>query len=248
MLNNKVVIITGGGSGIGFAAAQMFAAKGAHVLITGRRKEVLEEITASHPQIKGFVADASNPESAALTVAAAIKRWGRLDILVNNAGAGVIMPLEQVNAQSISDVFAVNVTGPTLLASAAIPHLEKTKGLIINMSSTFGSKAGANLSLYGSSKAAMEYMTRAWALELAPKGIRVNAIASGPVETPFLRDRMGLTEEQIEAVKEHERQSIPLGRRGEPKDVAAWIVNLANPDMSWVTGQVIGVDGGLVIT
>ncbi|MCM3628310.1 SDR family oxidoreductase [Paenibacillus glycanilyticus] len=248
MLNNKVVIITGGGSGIGLAAARMFAAKGANVLITGRRMEVLEEITANHPSIKGFVADAGNPESAALTVEAAMKQWGRIDIIVNNAGAGAIMPLEDVNAQSILDIFTVNVTGPTLLAAAAIPHLEKTKGLIINMSSTYGSKAGANLSLYGSSKAAIEYMTRSWALELAPKGIRVNAIASGPVETAFLRDRMGLTPEQIDAVKEHERQSIPLGRRGEPNDVAAWMVSLANPEMSWVTGQVIGVDGGLMVT
>lgn len=247
ILNDKVVIITGGGSGIGFAAAQRFAAKGAKVLITGRRKEVLEEITQNHPAIHGFVADASNPESAALTVAAAIERWGRLDVVVNNAGAGAIMPLEEANAQSVSDIFAVNVTGPTLLASAAIPHLAKTNGLIINMSSTYGSKAGANLSLYASSKAAIEHMTRCWALELAPKGIRVNAIASGPVETSFLRERMGLSAEQIDAVKEHERRSIPLGRRGEPNDVAAWIVNMAEPDMNWVTGQVIAVDGGLLI-
>ncbi|ACT01791.1 SDR family NAD(P)-dependent oxidoreductase [Paenibacillus sp. JDR-2] len=248
MLENKVVIITGGGAGIGLAAAQMFAAKGAKVLITGRRMEVLEQITAIHPNIQGFVADSSDPDSGANTVAAAIHLWGRVDIVVNNAGAGGITPLEHVSAQAITDIFAVNVMGPTLLAAAAIPHLEKTKGLIINMSSTYGSKAGANLSLYGSSKAAMEYMTRSWALELAPKGIRVNAIASGPVETSFLRERMGLTPEQAEAVKEHERQSIPLGRRGEPNDVAAWIVTLAEPGMDWVTGQVIAVDGGLNIT
>ncbi|TCM96490.1 NAD(P)-dependent dehydrogenase (short-subunit alcohol dehydrogenase family) [Paenibacillus sp. BK033] len=248
MLDNKVVIITGGGSGIGFAAAQMFAAKGAKVLITGRRAEVLEEITAKHPNIRGFVADSSDPDSAAGTVAAAIGLWGRLDIIVNNAGAGGIMPLEHVNAQAITDIFAVNVVGPTLLAAAAIPYLEKTNGLILNMSSTYGSKAGANLSLYGSSKAAMEYMTRSWALELAPKGIRVNAIASGPVETSFLQERMGLTPEQAEAVKEHERKSIPLGRRGEPKDVAAWIVTLSEPGMDWITGQVIAIDGGLNVT
>ncbi|MCK9861220.1 glucose 1-dehydrogenase [Paenibacillus sp. ATY16] len=248
MLNDKVVIITGGGAGIGFAAAQMFAAKGAKVLITGRRAEVLEEITAKHPNIKGVVADASDPDSAADTVSAAIDLWGRIDIIINNAGAGGIMPLEHVSAQAITDIFAVNVLAPTLLAAAAIPHLEKTKGLIINMSSTFGSKAGANLSLYGSSKAAMEYMTQSWALELAPKGIRVNAIASGPVETSFLEERMGLTPEQAEAVKEHERRSIPLGRRGEPADVAAWIVSLAKPGMDWITGQVIAVDGGLNIT
>lgn len=91
-------------------------------------------------------------------------------------------------------------------------------------------------------------MTRCWALELAPKGIRVNAIASGPVETAFLRDRMGLSDDQINEVKEKERKMIPLGRRGVTDDVASWVVNLADRDSGWITGQIIGVDGGLVIS
>jgi NAD(P)-dependent dehydrogenase (short-subunit alcohol dehydrogenase family) len=248
MLKDKVAIITGGGGGIGLAAARMFSAKGAKVLITGRQIGPLEEIAASYPNIKAFVADVSDPESANKTVAAALEHWGRLDIVVNNAGGGVIQPLADVSAKSISDIFAVNVTGPTLLAAAAIPHLEKTKGAIINMSSTYGSKAAAGLSLYASSKAAVEHLTRCWALELAPKGIRVNAIASGPVETAFLRDRMGLSDEQINEVKEQERKMIPLGRRGVTDDVASWVVNLADRDSGWITGQIIGVDGGLVIS
>ncbi|WP_227013493.1 SDR family NAD(P)-dependent oxidoreductase [Paenibacillus psychroresistens] len=248
MFKDKVAIITGGGAGIGLATAQLLAAKGVKVLITGRRKGALEEAAASNPNIRGFEADASDPEAAALTVKAALELWGRLDILVNNAGGGVIQPLADINAKSIFDIFAVNVAGPTLLAAAAIPHLEETKGTIINMSSTYGSKAAAGLSLYAASKAAVEHLTRCWALELAPKGIRVNAIASGPVETAFLRDRMGLSEEQITAVKEQEREAIPLGRRGEPDDVARWIVNLADSEASWITGQIIAVDGGLVIS
>ncbi|MBW7457797.1 SDR family oxidoreductase, partial [Paenibacillus sepulcri] len=189
MLEDKVVIITGGGAGIGLAAAKLFAANGARVLITGRRKAALEEISAGNPGIKGFAADASDPDSAARTVAAAIEHWGRLDVIVNNAGGGNLQPLIQANAKSISDIFNVNVAGPTLLAAAAIPYLEKTKGTIINLSSTYGSKAAAELSLYAASKAALEHLTRCWALELAPKGIRVNAVASGPVETDFLRER-----------------------------------------------------------
>lgn len=244
--NDKVVIITGGGSGIGLAAARQFAARGGNVLITGRRKEVLDEISANNPGIQGFVADAADPEAAPRTIEAAIKRWGRLDILVNNAGGGAIRPLAETNAQTVEEIFAVNVTGPVLLAAAAVPHLAKSKGTIINMSSTFGSKAAAGLSLYGSSKAAVEHLTRCWALELAPQGIRVNAIAPGPVESDFLRDRMKLSDEQIAAVKDQERQSIPLGRRGVPDDVASWILNLADPDATWITGQVIAVDGGLV--
>ncbi|TFE26953.1 SDR family NAD(P)-dependent oxidoreductase [Cohnella luojiensis] len=245
MFKDKVAIITGGGGGIGLATAQMLAGKGANVLITGRNKATLEESAATHPNIKAFVADASDPESAAKTVAAALGHWGRIDIIVNNAGGGVIQPLESADAKSVNDIFAINVTAPTLLASAALPSLEATKGTIINISSTYGSKAGAGLSLYGASKAAVEHLTRCWALELAPKGIRVNSIASGPVETAFLKDRMGLSDEQIDAVKEQERNAIPLGRRGVPDDVATWIVNLA--ESGWITGQIIAVDGGLVI-
>lgn len=128
MLKDKVAIITGGGGGIGLAAARMFSAKGAKVLITGRQIGPLEEIAASDPNIKSFVADVSDPESANKTVAAALEYWGRIDIVVNNAGSGVIQPLADVSAKSISDIFTVNVTGPTLLAAAAIPHLEQTKG------------------------------------------------------------------------------------------------------------------------
>jgi NAD(P)-dependent dehydrogenase (short-subunit alcohol dehydrogenase family) len=114
------------------------------------------------------------------------------------------------------------------------------------MSSTFGSKVASGLSLYGSSKAAIEYLTRAWAIELAPFGIRVNAIAPGPVETNFLRERMRLSDDEIRTVKDQELRKIPLGRRGDPKDVAPWIVALAEPATTWVTGQILAVDGGLV--
>ncbi|MBZ9653142.1 SDR family NAD(P)-dependent oxidoreductase [Phyllobacterium lublinensis] len=242
----KTVLITGGGSGIGLAAAKQFAAHGAKVLITGRRKEVLEEISVNNPNIHGHVADAGDPETAHRTIEAVLDRWGRLDILINNAGNGAIQPLVGTSAQSVADIFAVNVTGPVLLTAAAVPHLAETKGAIVNMSSTFGSKAAAGLSLYASSKAAVEHLTRCWALELAPQGIRVNAIAPGPVETEFLRERMKLSDEQIAAVKDQERQSIPLGRRGVPDDVAQWILNVADPRATWITGQVIAVDGGLV--
>ncbi|AKG35820.1 SDR family NAD(P)-dependent oxidoreductase [Paenibacillus durus] len=245
---DKVVIITGGGSGIGLAAARKFIDHGANVLITGRRKAQLDSVTAGSSNLQGLVADSSDPEAATRTVAAAMDYWGRIDIVVNNAGSGVIQPLVETNAKSISDIFAVNVAGPTLLASAAIPQLAKTGGSIVNLSSTYGSKAAADLSLYAASKAALEHLTRCWALELAPKGIRVNAVASGPVETEFLRERMGLSDKEITAVKEQERRAIPLGRRGVPNDVARWILNLADPEANWITGQIIAIDGGLVIT
>jgi NAD(P)-dependent dehydrogenase (short-subunit alcohol dehydrogenase family) len=244
-LHETVVIITGGSSGIGRATALSFAAAGARVLITGRSPERLNDAANDQPNIRTLVADTALANDASRTVSTAIDLWGRLDVLVNNAGAGAIMPLSESTEKRINNIFAVNVLGPSLLAKEALKHLEATEGTIINISSTYGSKAGAALSHYGASKAALEYLTRAWALELAPKGIRVNAVAVGPTETGALEGMMGLSFEQAEAIKQQEIASIPLGRRGTPEDIVRWIVALADPGASWMTGQVMPVDGGL---
>jgi NAD(P)-dependent dehydrogenase (short-subunit alcohol dehydrogenase family) len=248
LFKDKVVLITGGGAGIGRAAALGFADAGARVVITGRRAEPLQALAASRDHLDFVLADAANPEDAQRTIDTVIERWGRLDVLVNNAGAGAILPLEAATEASIINIFAVNVFGPSLLTTAALPYLETSRGTIVNISSTFGQKAAPALSHYAASKAALEHMTRCWALELAGRGIRVNAIAAGPTETEFLKERMGLSEKDVEAVKAQERSQIPLGRRGSPDDVAAWIVELASASGSWITGQVITVDGGLNIT
>jgi len=246
-LNNKVILITGGAAGIGRAAALQFADAGAHVVITGRREAPLVDLTRTHPQITYLVADVANPEDAVRTVAAIIERHGKLDVLINNAGAGAILSLADASAQQIRDIFDVNIVGPSLLASAALPYLQASRGLIVNLSSTFGQKAGAMLSHYAASKAALEHLTRCWALELAPRGIRVNAVAAGPTETAFLTERMGLSAEQADAVKADEATRIPLGRRAEPDDVARAVVALAGAMGNWITGQVLTVDGGLTI-
>lgn len=248
MSQSRVVLITGGGAGIGRAAAFQFAEEGAQVIVTGRREAPLRSFAEAHERIGFLLADAAAEEDAQRTVASVLERFGRLDVLVNNAGAGAILPLESAGAKEIRDIFAVNVVGPSLLASAALPALKKARGAIVNVSSTFGHKAAAALSHYAGSKAALEHMTRCWALELAPFGIRVNAIAAGPTETDFLVERMRLSDEQAEAVRREERQRIPLGRRGEPTEVAAWIVRVASSEGAWMTGQVITVDGGLDAT
>ena len=245
MQNEKVIIITGGSSGIGRAAALRFANQGDKVLITGRRAVPLEQTTAEHENIVGVIADTASAEDARRTVDEAIDKWGRLDALINNAGAGAILPLTDAAADRIADIFSVNVVGPSLLARAALPHLKSTRGTIINISSTFGHRPMAGLSHYAASKAALEHLTRCWALELAPLGIRVNAVAAGPTESGALTGMMGLSAEQAEAVKEDERARIPLGRRGVPDDIAEWIVQLAGPASQWLTGQVLAVDGGL---
>jgi len=244
-LKDKVVIVTGGTSGIGRAAARSFAERGAKVIITGRRAGPLKEAMNDHPNIAGLTADVSVPADAARTINETLNAWGRVDILVNNAGAGAILPMADATAEKIASIFAVNVLGPSLLSAAALPYLAATKGAIVNVSSTLGHKPTAGLSHYAASKAALDHLTRCWALELAPQGVRVNAVAAGPTETGALTGMMGLSPEQAEAVKERERERIPLKRRGNPEEVARWIVSLADPASEWVTGQVITVDGGL---
>lgn len=245
MHDQRVVIVTGGSSGIGRATALRFAAQGDKVVITGRRPAPIQATAAEHANIVGVVADAASPTDAGRTVAETLDRWGRLDALINNAGAGAILPLAEATAERITEILSVNVVGPSLLAAAALPHLQSTRGTIINVSSTFGHKPGALLSHYAASKAALEHLTRCWALELAPVGIRVNAVAAGPTESGALTGMMGLSPEQAASLKEQERAQIPLGRRGIPDDIANWIVRLADPEAGWTTGQVIAVDGGL---
>jgi NAD(P)-dependent dehydrogenase (short-subunit alcohol dehydrogenase family) len=245
-MEGKVAIITGGSFGIGRASALALTAQGFKVLITGRRADRLDMVAAAHNEIETLVADSAVPASAGQIVAAAIERWGRIDVLVNNAGAGAIATLEEVRIEQIENMLALNVTAPSLVAQAALPYLRQSKGVIINVSSTFGHKPAAGLSHYGASKAALEYLTRSWALELAPE-VRVNAIAPGPTESGAITEMMGLSGEQAQAVKAQEAQTIPLKRRGAPEDIGAWIAWLAGPASQWVTGQVIAVDGGLAI-
>jgi len=243
-MKDKIVIITGGSNGIGKAAALELANKGAKVLITGRGASALEEVSNLHENITPLVADSSDPESAELIINTVLSKWGRLDVLVNNAGAGAPVNLKDATEKSIIDVFAVTVVGSSLLTKACLPYLHESKGAIINVSSTMGNMPAAGLSHYGASKAALNYMTKSWALELAPD-IRVNAVAPGPTDSGALTGMMGLSDEMAEHVKQQEIGMIPLGRRGIPEDISLWITLLADSSTSWVTGQVIGVDGGL---
>ena len=247
-LNDQLVIVVGGSSGIGRAAALSFADHGAKVVITWRRAVPLEEMATHHPNTVSLIADAATSRDTVRTIAKAVDTWGRLVALVNNAGAGATLPLADATADRITNIFAVSVLGPSLLASAALPYLTANRGAIINVSSTFGHKPAAGLLHYASSKAALEHLTRCWALELAPHGARVNAVAAGSTESGALTGMMGLSAEQAEAIKDQERQHIPLKRRGNPDEVARWIVRLADAASKWVTGQVIAVDGGLGLT
>jgi NAD(P)-dependent dehydrogenase (short-subunit alcohol dehydrogenase family) len=236
-----VALVTGGGSGIGQETAVALAVAGAEVVIAGRRADALERTAAKQSSIRTVSGDVVS--DAKRIVEAAVASAGRLDVLVNNAGAVRLTPLGQTEFEIAEALWRTNVLGPTLLVEFALAHLEQTRGAIVNVSSTFGHKPAPTISQYGASKAALEHLTRSWALELAERGIRVNAVAPGPTESEAL-ERAGLTADDIEAVKEKERRKIPLRRRGEPADVARWIVALADPAATWITGEVIGVDGG----
>jgi NAD(P)-dependent dehydrogenase (short-subunit alcohol dehydrogenase family) len=242
-LEGMVALVTGGGSGIGQASAVALVERGAEVVVAGRRADALARTAAAHASIRAVTGDVSEVSDAERIVHAAVAISGRLDVLVNNAGAVRLTPLGQTELNVAWALWATNVLGPTMLAQFALTHLEQTRGAIVNVSSTFGHKPAPTISQYGASKAALEQLTRSWALELAERGIRVNAVAPGPTESEAL-EHAGLPPDAIEAVKEDERRQIPLGRRGEPADVARWIAALADPTATWITGQVIGVDGG----
>ncbi len=246
-VTDRVAIVTGAGSGIGRATAIAMARAGTRVLGVGRRHEALQATAAHHPGIATHPADLRAPDAPAEVVRAAMQRWGRIDVLVNNAGATGMMPLAETDADRIAALFALNVTAPSLLAAAALPHLRGRGGTIVNVSSTYGHRPLPGAAHYAASKAAIEQLTRCWALELASEGVRVNAVAPGPTESEAL-SAAGLTEADAARIKEAEAARIPLGRRGEPDEVAQWVLRLADPGTTWLTGQVLTLDGGLELT
>ncbi|WP_247663619.1 SDR family NAD(P)-dependent oxidoreductase [Micromonospora sp. U21] len=240
----KVAIVTGAGSGIGAATALEFASSGIRVLGVGRREEALRRTAKQHSLIDYVTADLHEPTAPDEVVRTAVERWGRLDVVVNNAGTYLQAPLQEVSDDAVSDLITIHIVAPTRLTRAALPLLKASRGSVVNISSTYGHRPIPGSSHYGAVKAALEHLTQSWALELAPDGIRVNAVAPGPTESEVIT-AAGFTAAEKEAIAAAQIEMIPLRRRGTPEDIARWIVHLAGPDADWVTGQILTVDGGL---
>jgi NAD(P)-dependent dehydrogenase (short-subunit alcohol dehydrogenase family) len=240
----KVAIVTGGSSGIGKATAQSLRAQGAHVLITGRDAARLDAI---EDNIETLQIDSGDPTSGAKIVEVAQGLWGRVDLIVNNAGAGHPMPMGSYETDAIAQMSMVNIISPSLLIKASCDALRESKGAIVNIGSAVSRNSVPMLAHYAATKAALEHLTRSWAAELAEAGVRVNAVAPGPVKSGALTGMMGLPEEMAQQIEAQEKSEIPLGRRGLPQDIVPWILRLGSSDNQWLTGQVLTIDGGWTI-
>ncbi|MFI6346462.1 SDR family NAD(P)-dependent oxidoreductase [Streptomyces sp. NPDC050560] len=244
---SRHAVVTGGGAGLGRATALALAERGAaSVIVTGRREEPLRAVADLHPAIRPVVADVRDEAGAAAVVAAVTAGSGRLDVVVHNAGVWRSTPVDGLDDTAVREVVDTNVVGPLTLTPRLLPLLNEGASIVF-VSSVMGHLPGPGQAVYSASKAAVDSLTRSWASELAPRRIRVNAVAPGSVETEGLiatARAAGWSDEKIEAVRASKARTFPLGRYGTPDDVTAWITHLAATTSSWVTGQVITVDGG----
>ncbi|MBI5559531.1 MAG: SDR family oxidoreductase [Deltaproteobacteria bacterium] len=241
-MTKKTVLVTGGNSGIGFATARLFHERGYNVTISGRDRERIEQ-AAGALSVNPFIADMGSPEDLK-NLASSFRETG-LDVLVNNAAIAQFIPLAACTPQDYDSFFNINLRGPLLLIQEMLPALEKKRGCIINVSSIIVNNGLPNAALYAASKGGVDAFSKSLALELAPKGIRVNVVAPGATETPIL-DKLGLTADQLAAVKRQQEAMIPLQRFARPEEIAQVIV--AQAEASYVTGAVWNVDGGVNAT
>jgi NAD(P)-dependent dehydrogenase (short-subunit alcohol dehydrogenase family) len=243
----KVAFVTGATSGIGQACAMAFAHAGAKVVCVGRKEDALKEleqmIGATGSEALTIGADLAREDEADRAVQHAVGVFGGIDVLVNAAGHISSGTIENTSLAAWDDMMNVNVRASFVLMQKALPSMIERRGNIVNISSVTGLRAFPGVLAYCVSKAALDQLTRCASLELAAKGVRVNAVNPGVVVTQ-IHKRGGMSEEAYSAFLEHSKTTHPLGRTGRPEEIASLVLFLASDDASWITGATYSIDGG----
>lgn len=239
---DKVVIVTGAGTGIGAAAAKRFHAEGAIVVLIGRRESKLTEIGKALGSTRYMIlpGDVSVAADVERMVSDVVRQWDRIDVLVNNAGTGYVGDFVSMPVQQWRDIFAVNVDGLFFMTKTALPHLIERRGSVINVSSLSGLGGDRGLAFYNASKGAVCNLTSSLALEFGPRGVRVNAVCPSTTFTDLTTPIF----EQHPEILARLLQRIPLGRGAQSEEIASVIAFLASDDASFVNGVNLPVDGG----
>lgn len=247
----KVAVVTGATSGIGHACAVGFANEGANVVCVGRKEEALktvaDEVRSAGAEALTIRADLSVDSEADRVINESVEAFGGIDVLVNAAGFLTTGTIETTAIDSWDEMMNVNVRAVFRLMQRSLPSLIERRGNIVNVSSVTGLRSFPGVLAYCVSKAAVDQLTRCSALELAAKGVRVNAVNPGVVVTE-IHKRGGMNNEAYAAFLEHSKTTHPLGRTGRPEEIAALVLFLASDDASWVTGATYSIDGGRALT
>ena len=242
-LEGKIAVVTGGTSGIGLATAKQFAAEGAHVFITGRRKKELDEAVATIGNATGVQVDSSKLDQLDQLFAAVKDSKARIDVLFANAGGGGMLPLGDITEEQYEDTFGRNVKGVIFTVQKALPLLAKGASVILT-GSTAGISGTPAFSVYSASKAAVRALVRSWILDVKDRGIRFNVVSPGATKTPGLVDLAGPDAAQQQGLLDYLASLVPMGRVGDAEEIAKAVVFLASDDASFVNGAELFVDGG----
>ncbi|MCS5498180.1 SDR family oxidoreductase [Cnuibacter physcomitrellae] len=242
-LDGKTALVTGGTSGIGLAVVRRFVAEGAHVVVTGRSAGKLDDVKRElGDRVTTVQGDVSSLDDLDRVYAAVVERGTGLDVVFANAGGGEFAALEEITWEHFTTTFESNVGGTVFTVQKALPHLNPGAAVVLT-SSNIDVKGSASFSVYAASKAAIRSFARSWAAELVDRGIRVNAVAPGPIATPGLSG-LAAEPEQAEALLGGLASGVPMRRLGTPEEIADAVLYLASPRSSYVTGAELYVDGG----